>query len=122
VTVASLNKGTSRSCGLLALVQEIFWLSVRFGFKISAAHIPGVSITLADRISRQHSLQEAFDARLLLAGFGPAIIFCRTHMTAESFVFLQDQWRRASKPYPVKWPSTVGCPLPSRRRQLIGPI
>jgi hypothetical protein len=119
-TVASLNKGTSRSCGLLALVQEIFWLSVRFGFKISAAHIPGVSNTLADRISRLHSLHEAHDARLLLAGFEPAVVFCKSHMTPESFVLLQDLWRRASTPYPMKWPSTGECPLPSRPRQLIG--
>ena len=32
-TVASINKGTSRSVGLLAIVQKLFWLSVEFGFK-----------------------------------------------------------------------------------------
>ena len=118
-TVASLNKGTSRSGGLLALVQEIFWLSVRYGFKLSAAHIPGVSNVLADRISRLHSLHEAFDARLLLAGFSSAVILCKSHMTAESFIFLQDQWRRASSLLQVKSQSTEGCPLLSQLRRPI---
>jgi hypothetical protein len=100
--VASLNEGTSHSCGLMARAQEIFWLSVRFNFKLSAAHIPGVSNTLADRISRLNYLHDAFDARLLLANNTPAVTMCKTHMTADTYVFLQEQWRLALEPCRVK--------------------
>jgi hypothetical protein len=115
-TVASLNKGTSRSGGLMALVREIFWLSVHYNFKLTAAHIPGVSNTLADRISRMDNFRNALDARLILANFSSAVILCKSHMTAESFICLQDQWRRALAPYPVKLPSIEEFPWPSLRK------
>jgi hypothetical protein len=93
-TVAAVNKGTSRSSDLLSIVHELFWLSVRYSFKLSASFIPGVENVLADRISRLDYFQEACEARLLLAGFTPSVIFCAKHMSPLAFSSLQDTWNR----------------------------
>jgi hypothetical protein len=93
-TVAAVNKGTSRSPDLLNLVHELFWLSVCHSFKLSASFIPGVENVFADRISRLDYFQEACEARLLLAGFSPSVIFCAKHMSPMTFLSLQDTWNR----------------------------
>jgi hypothetical protein len=93
-TVAAINKGTSRSTGLMLLVHELFWLSVRHSFKLSASFIPGIDNVLADRISRLDNLQEACEARLLLASFTPSVVFCALHMSPMAFLSLQDTWSR----------------------------
>ena len=95
-TVAALNKSTSRSTALMPHIQEIFWLSVRYDLTISSVHIPGVVNILADRLSRLSSLSEAFDARLLLAGFSNSIVACRGHISSVSFLYLQEVWIQAS--------------------------
>ena len=96
-TVAAVNKGTSRSEELLSLVQEIFWLSVKYNFKLSARFIPGQANVLADRLSRLDSVAEAHEARLFLTNFSQEIVPCRSHMTPISFIYLQDCWNRACK-------------------------
>ena len=96
-TVAALNKGTSRSEDLLAIVQEIFWLSVRYCFKLSALFIPGKDNILADRISRLEFLPEAHEARWLLSNFTHTSVFCKDHMTPIAFIYLQDCWRRGCR-------------------------
>ena len=77
---------------MLALVHELFWLSVRHSFKLSASFIPGVENVLADRISRLDYFQEACEARLLLAGFSPSVVFCAKYMSPMTFLSLQDTW------------------------------
>ena len=93
-TVASINKGTSRSPELLSLIQEIFWLSVQYSFRVSATFIPGINNTLADRISRLDSMPHAMEARQILSNFSDNIVLCKYHMTPLSFIHLQDLWRR----------------------------
>jgi hypothetical protein len=94
-TVASINKGTSRSVDLLSPIQELFWLSVEFSFKLSASFVPGENNVLADRISRLHLLSQARDAHTLLSSSALEIVPCINHMTPSTFVLLQDLWRRA---------------------------
>ena len=94
-TVASINKGSSRSPELLSLIQELFWLSVEFSFKLSAFFIPGKVNYLADRISRLDVLPQALDAHSILSNFSGGIVPCVNHMSPRSFIWLQDQWRRA---------------------------
>jgi hypothetical protein len=53
-TVAAINKGSSRSVDMLHIVQELFWCSVQFYFKLSAAHLPGKRNIVSDRISRMN--------------------------------------------------------------------
>jgi hypothetical protein len=88
-TVSALNKSTSRSPALMPLIHEIYWLSVLHDLTLSCVHIPGVSNVLADRLSRLDSVVEAHDARAMLAGFTGRTIFCKEHMSSESFVYLQ---------------------------------
>ena len=58
-TVAAINNGTSRSPDLLCFIQKMFWLSVKFGFKLSANFIPGRLNVLSDRLSRLHDIVAA---------------------------------------------------------------
>ena len=55
-TVQAINKGSSRSPLFMCCIREMFWLSVRFGFRLTAVHIPGDWNYLADLISRLHVL------------------------------------------------------------------
>ena len=117
-TVASINKGTSRGGKLMALIQELFWLAVEMNFKISAVHIPGISNIMADRISRLTEYDKASDARLLLANYSAAVVECKSHMTTESFIYLQDQWRHVSPPWFGKLQNIKENRTPSLRRPL----
>lgn len=54
VTVATINKGTSRNPFLMACMRLMFWLSATYNFHIKARHIPGLSNMVADSISRLH--------------------------------------------------------------------
>jgi hypothetical protein len=96
-TVASINKGSSRSPDLLLLIQELFWLSVQYSFKLSASFIPGKINYLADRISRLDLLPQALDAYAMLSNFAGNIVPCKDHMSPRSFVFLQDRWNLACR-------------------------
>ena len=69
-TVASINKGTSRSGEMLKIVEKLFWISVKFNFLLTAKFIPGVENVLADRISwlfdaPYHYVIYAIDHKLL---------------------------------------------------------
>ena len=105
VTVAVLNKSTSRSANLMPMIKEIFWLSVKHNILISSAHVPGKDNVLADRISRLHCLRASLDARLLLAAFTPGIVICRGHISKESFVWLQGSWIQDSINFVKKLPT-----------------
>jgi hypothetical protein len=101
-TVAAINKGTSRSEDLLSFVHELFWLSVKFNFKLSARHISGQCNVLADRLSRLDSVSEAHDARLILTNFTQDIVSCKSHMTPISFIYLQDCWNHVCRSSKLK--------------------
>ncbi|MES9879857.1 MAG: reverse transcriptase domain-containing protein [Sedimenticola sp.] len=55
VTVASINKGTSRNATVMQCLREFFWLSAKHNFHLTAKHIPGVQNFVADSASRLHS-------------------------------------------------------------------
>ena len=93
-SVAAVNKCTSRSENLLPIIRELFWLSVRFQFKLSACFLPGLDNVLADRISRMDQFSAASEARLILANFTSTQVYCVGHVSPISFIFLQDRWRR----------------------------
>jgi hypothetical protein len=91
-TVASINKSTSRSGEMLLLVKELFWCSVFFNFKLSAAYLPGKLNVISDRISRLHDVQCANDACILLFDGIHFPIGCKNHMSEETFLALQEVW------------------------------
>jgi hypothetical protein len=89
-TVAGINKGTSRSVDMLGIIQKLFWLSVKFGFKLSAVHLPGRLNILSDRISRLHETACANEAKYYLTDAEDLEV--SGHMTYQSYVWLQGCW------------------------------
>ena len=92
-TVAAVNKATSRSPNLIPLIQELFWWSVANNFKITAAFIPGKLNVLSDRLSRLHDRQAAVEAHTILNNSLATLIPCKHHMSQNSFLCLQKNWR-----------------------------
>lgn len=95
-TVAAINKSTSRSPGMLYLVKQIFWLSVEHDFILSARYLPGKLNVLSDSISRMHDPYFAHSANLLMGGLPGHMLYCSGHMSDQSFLSLQMQWRANS--------------------------
>jgi hypothetical protein len=89
-TVAAINKGTSRSVDLLEIIQNLFWLSVKHGFKLSASYLPGHLNILSDQISRMNDSAAAIVAKSLLTD--DSVIESNGHMTKKTFLWLQDCW------------------------------
>ena len=54
VTVAGVNKGTSRNPLIMECLRYLFWLSVTFNFHLRAIHIKGKYNDKADMLSRLH--------------------------------------------------------------------
>lgn len=53
-TVAAINRGSSRSTLIMAMLRDLFWLSAKFNFHLTARYISGKSNTLADAGSRRN--------------------------------------------------------------------
>ena len=90
-TVAAINKGTSRSSEMLVLIQELFWCSVSYDFKLSASYIPGKLNVISDRISRMHDKNAAWEVCELLYGEFVSVN-CFDHLSQRAFVSLQAEW------------------------------
>jgi hypothetical protein len=91
-TVAAINKGTSRSPELFSLIQELFWCSVSYNFKLSASYIPGKLNIISDRISRMHDRNAAWEVCGLLYNECALPVNCHEHLTQRAFVSLQVEW------------------------------
>ncbi len=52
--VAVINKGSSQNQDIMGSLRRVFWLSIKFNFRIKAVYYPGSSNTLADLASRLH--------------------------------------------------------------------
>ena len=48
------NSGRSRSPGMQCCLREIWFLSAAWDFEVIATHIPGITNTIADHLSRWH--------------------------------------------------------------------
>ena len=55
VTVACVNKGTSRNTMVMRCLRRLFWLSATYNFHLTARHLPGCLNIAADSASRLHS-------------------------------------------------------------------
>jgi hypothetical protein len=81
---------------MLDIVQSLFWLSVKYNFKLTSKHIPGRLNYLSDLISRMHDKDSASKAQAILSPFANELE-CGSHMTYSSFLLLQECWRMDSK-------------------------
>ena len=87
VTVAAINKGSSKNATIMKSLRYMFWLSVTFNFQLSACFIPGIFNTIADSASRLHTA--GFLENLLpFTDFSPLYL----HMSPHSLAFLLDRF------------------------------
>lgn len=96
-TVAAINNTTTRSPDLLSIIKELFWLSVEYNFKLSAKHLAGNLNILSDGISRLHNFNNAKLTHQLLSNNSNIPIFCKGHMSKQTFLSLQETWSENSK-------------------------
>jgi hypothetical protein len=94
--MSAINKASSRSPDLLKLVKELFWLSVRYDFRLSASYLPGKLNILSNKLSRLHCLKDAEFARGMLVGYRN-ILSCKSHMSYDVYVSLQEEWSRSGR-------------------------
>lgn len=87
VTVASLNKGTSRNQTIMKSLRCLFWLSSMFNFHLVARFIPGIFNTVADSASRVHT-PGFLESLLPFTDYSPL----HFHMSSKSFMFLLDRF------------------------------
>jgi hypothetical protein len=92
--VASINKSTSRSSDLLPIVKELFWLTIKYNFKLSAVFIPGKLNILADHLSRLDDIESAFQAKSLLLPAVNDVLLCKSRISLMTFLMLQEKWMR----------------------------
>jgi hypothetical protein len=93
--VQAINNGTTRCSELLDIVKELFWLSVKFSFRLSASHIEGKLNVLSDKLSRMHEITSAKKVKQLLYGSEYVTLCCKNHMSYASYIYLQESWRVA---------------------------
>ena len=91
VTVASINKGSSKNATIMKGLRYLFWLSTIFNFHLTACFVPGILNTLADSASRLHT-PGFFEKLLPFTDYSPLCF----HMSSHSLDFLLDRfshWR-----------------------------
>ena len=98
-TVSCINKGTSRNWRIMKAIRRLFWLSVKFNFKLRVLHIPGRRNHLADVISRLHEPGRLKQLQALL----PRNTYpLDGHMSYRSLYVLQDLFQN-DRPTYVTW-------------------
>ena len=87
-TVSAVNKGTSRSPLFMSCLRELFWLSIKHDFLLTACHIRGEDNVLADMVSRLHS---PFYAKKFINWMSPIRnkLNCTAHLSFSTFLHLQ---------------------------------
>lgn len=87
VTVASINKCSSRNNIVMRFLRYLFWLSAKFNFHLSARHIQGKHNCLADSVSRLHD-KKSFCAFLSLLQHPIPVTSLLFHMSVKSLFLL----------------------------------
>jgi len=83
----NINNGTSVNLASLQLLKELFDLSLKFNFTISASVIRSAENCVADSISRLHEngqLQRFLDTSNQMYGYNPYVIDLNRHMSVKS--------------------------------------
>jgi hypothetical protein len=93
-SVAAINNTTSRSPAMLEIVKSIFWLSVKYNFRLTSRHIAGQINVLSDALSRLRNAEFACLAAQLMSGGVYCVFNCVSHMSYRVFLSLQAGWRQ----------------------------
>lgn len=96
VTKAIINRGTCRNTFVMENLRQLFWLSVKFNFKLVSIHIPGVLNQLPDSISRLHERGQVLRLHSLLKNwfhckFNGFFINWSDHMSFAALQVIQPQ-------------------------------
>ena len=101
-SVFIINKGTAHDSVVMSWVRELFWLSVKYGFYITAKHICGKDNCLSDMISRMHDLKFMFKTCMTLNlspivyPDGSFVFNVYGHMSKRSYELLQEVFKAGS--------------------------
>ena len=87
VTVASLNKASSRNKIIMKSLRYLFWLSSIFNFHLTARFIPGIFNMVADSASRIHT-RGFLESLLPFTDYSPLHL----HMSLHSLTFLLNRF------------------------------
>ena len=87
--VYSINKGSSKSRLLMSIIRELFWIGVKFNFRLTISHIRGVQNLVADMISRLHQKNMFCKFVNMFQSKSGFIDFSR-NMSYETYLSLQD--------------------------------
>ena len=87
VTVAFLNKESSRNKITMKSLRYLFWLSSIFNFHLTAHFIPGIFNTVADSASRLHT-RGFLESLLPFTDYSPLHL----HMSLHSLTFLLNRF------------------------------
>ena len=87
VTVASINKASSRKATIMRSLRYLFWLSAAFNFHLTARFSPGIFNTVADSASRLHT-SGFLEVLLPYTDYSPLFF----HMSSNSLAFLLDRF------------------------------
>ena len=87
VTVASINKGTSRNKMIMRCIRRLFWLSATYNFHLTCRHLRGYLNVAADSASRLH-LPGHLQTLLPFTVYSPLWF----HMSSQSLHFLLDRF------------------------------
>lgn len=87
VTVAAINKGTSRNLSIMKSLRSLFWLSVAHNFHLTTKFIKGARNVAADSASRLH-LPGYLETLLPFTDLSPLPL----HMSPQTFNFLLDRY------------------------------
>ena len=102
VTVASLNKCTSRNDIIMKCLRSLFWLSATYNFHLTSRYIPGIFNIAADSASRLH-LPGYLETLRPFTCHSPLQI----HMSSKTFMFLLGRFREWSCKYSA--PANLAC-------------
>lgn len=102
-TLYTINKGSSRDKLAMAWLRNIFWLSVKYGFYITARYIRSKDNIISDLISRMSKPSCLVKACTMLPMeriidmTGRSFFWCNMygHASEESYLFLQERFKNS---------------------------
>ena len=99
VTKAVINRGHCRSNIVMKHLRRLFWLMVKYNFKLHAIHIPGKLNVIPDTISRLHEPGQCHHLPALLSNWSHKSIVSInwfSHMSPAAFQILRPLLPRTS--------------------------
>ena len=108
ITMAAINKASSRNSRIMKYLRSLFWLSAFYNFHLTARYLPGTLNIVADRAFRLHL--PGYLQSLLPFSNGTPLTY---HMSSDYFTFLLGRFQSWSS----QWAGLDQSTRPSRTEQ-----